>query len=143
MKSLKNSQHYKDVLQELNYDFGNYYLFDKYIVAEIFEDVIYTWDDYGSKVIEDLCMVYEDRITDVVYLSNRVNNYAVKPTDWLKLYKNQYTMKGYGIISYTEKGFLNAFLEKFFVKCTFNRFKSLEKAIEWAKEYSDTTAVAC
>ncbi len=109
------------------------------------EGVIVNWEQHGKRIVDDISQFYENRNDNpqnIVYISNRVNSYSVKPTDWLKFYKNNHSMKAYGIVSYDDTGFLNALLEKLFVKTDFNRYGSLERAIEWAKTLAITRSLA-
>ncbi|MFD2562127.1 hypothetical protein [Aquimarina rubra] len=141
MQYLKDSTYYKDAIQELNYPFGDFYLFDGFVIGEIKEDMVITWDDHAKKLVEDLTYFYDHNGENVVYITNRVHSYAVKPSDWIKFYKSDYKMKGYGIVSYTRKGLLNSLIEKLFIKSNFKSFESLEEAIHWAKSLA-TSSVA-
>lgn len=136
MKSLRETEYYQEAIHEIKYPFGTYFLFDGFVVAEINEDILFTWDDYGKKIAEDLHNLYDGEIKDMIYLTNRINTYSVKPADWLKFFKNNYKLRGYGVISYTTIGFSNALLEKLFINASFKRFKSIDKAISWAKVLS-------
>lgn len=145
MKSLKNTAHYGDVLHEINYSFGNYYLFENFVIAEMHEGIIANWEQHGKQIINDINQFYTkngDCTENIVYISNRINSYSVKPADWLKFYNNNHSMKAYGIVSYNDTGFFNALLERLFIKSAFNRFGSLERAIDWAKTLSMTKALA-
>ena len=135
LTSIKNTLFYKEVLFELNYPFGNYFIFNGFIIAEINEDVVYSWDKHGKLVAEHVYRLLEDDTAHTFYLTNRINRYSVKPTDWLKFFRFGYNIAGYGVISYTEKGFANALLEKLFIKKPMKRFKSLETAIDWVKTF--------
>lgn len=112
-------------------------MFENFIVAEINEDVVYNWEEHGKIVSDDISSLYENNGMDLIYLTNRINAYAVQPSDWLKFYKNSFKLKGYGIINYTETGYFNSILEKIFTPSTFRNFTSLEDAIAWAKQSSN------
>lgn len=142
VEKLKDSAFYHEAIHELNYSFGNYYLFDCFIIAEVNEDVIFTWENHGKRVTEDLTNLYDNNGQDFVLITHRINAYSVMPTDWIKFFTHSYKLKGYAIVSYTKAGFLNASLEKMFMKTHVKRFKSLENAIEWAKEISNSKPMA-
>ncbi len=142
MGRLKDSIFYRQANSELAYDFGSFYLFDSFVVSEINEDVIFSWDKHGKKVTEDIANLYEQNGKRIVFISNRINSYSVIPSDWLKFYKHSYKLKAYGIVSYTKTGFFNAVLEELFVSASFKRFTSLENAILWAKDFSKTQTMA-
>jgi len=140
MRYVKNSEFYRDAIHELNYTFGDFYLFEEFVIGEFKEDVLVTWDDHAKILVEDLTNLYDHNGENIVYITNRVHSYAVKPSDWLKFYKSDYKMRGYAIVSYTPKGLLNTLLEKLFIKSRFRSFESLEEAINWAKSLSKKIA---
>jgi len=137
MMSLKNSPYFNEAFNELNYSFGNYYLFETFVVAEINEDIVYKWEEHGKQVAADISNLYSSNGKNLTYLTNRINNYAVQPADWVKFYKNSFKLKGYGIINYTETSYFNGFLEKLFFNAKFRNFTSLDDAIVWAKQIPD------
>ena len=136
MQKLKKTAFYREAIHEINYPFGNYYLFDGFVVAEVNEDVIFTWEHHGKTVTEDLTHLYDTNGQNVVFITNRVNPYSVKPADWIHFFRHSYKLKGYAVVSYSKTAYLNALLEKLFMKTNFKRFQSLEHAIEWAKSIS-------
>lgn len=133
MGYLKDSSFYKDAIHEFSYSYGTYYLFDTFVVAEINEGVVYSWEDHAKPIVERLAHLYDQNGENIVYISNRVHSYAVKPSDWLKFFKNNYALKGYAIVGYTSKGIFNSLIEKLFVRSSFESFNTLEDAIAWAK----------
>jgi len=137
MQYVRDSIFYQDAIHELNYSFGDFYLFDRFVIGEFKEDTVVTWDDHAKLLVEDLTNLYDHDGSNVVYITNRVHRYAVKPSDWIKFYKSDYRMKGYAIVSYTPKGLLNSLIEKLFIKSKFKSFESLEEAIHWAKSLSE------
>ncbi|WP_299253522.1 hypothetical protein [uncultured Aquimarina sp.] len=137
MQYVKDSICYQDAIHELNYSFGDFYLFDRFVIGEFKEDTVVTWDDHAKLLVEDLTNLYDHDGSNVVYITNRVHRYAVKPSDWLKFYKSDYKMKGYAIVSYTPKGLLNSLIEKLFIKSNFKSFESIEEAIHWAKSLTE------
>ncbi|AXT49472.1 hypothetical protein D1818_01045 [Aquimarina sp. BL5] len=137
MQYVKDSIFYQDAIHELNYSFGDFYLFDRFVIGEFKEDTVVTWDDHAKLLVEDLTNLYDHDGSNVVYITNRVHRYAVKPSDWIKFYKSDYRMKGYAIVSYTPKGLLNSLIEKLFIKSKFKSFESLEEAIHWTKSLTE------
>lgn len=134
MKSLKESIFYRDSLHVLNYDFGDFYLYDKFIVAEFNDGEVVSWDAVGKILVEDIRGIYGPKSKELIYLSNRVNKYSVIPSDWIKFKRNNCNIKGYGIISYSNRSYLNALLERLFVNTKLRFFNSLDSAITWACE---------
>lgn len=134
MSKVKDSRFYRDAFQELNYPFGDFYLFEYFVIAEIKEDVIFNWKDHAKKLVEDLSNLYEDDVKNLVYISNRVNDYSVIPSDWIHFFKYSYSLKGYYIVSKGGKALHNTLLEKLFFKGKMRTFNDLDKAIIWAKK---------
>tara|TARA_R110001583_G_scaffold883_5_gene7947 strand:+ start:791 stop:1243 length:453 start_codon:yes stop_codon:yes gene_type:complete len=141
VKRLKDTPYYHRAIHEINYSFGDFYLFDTFIVGEIHENVHASWKDHGRLITEELSNLYDNNGKDLVYISNRVNDYSLVPTDWKKFFKMSYNLKAYGIISYTKTGYFNAMLERMFVNTKLRWFNSLEDAIQWVGEISDSNVL--
>ncbi len=138
MGSIKNSVFYQDAIQEINYPFGNYYLFENFVVGEINKDVVFTWHNHAKIVVEELTELYDQNGKDLVYITNRIHPYSVVPSDWINFYKSKYLLKGYAIVSYNQKGLLNTLLEKLFMRNKLQSFDNLTDAIVWAKNLTKT-----
>ena len=139
MGFVKDSSFYHDAIQILEYPWGDYYMFSTYIVSEIKEGVVYTWDDHAAPVVKELSELYDQKGENLVLIANRVHSYSVKPSDWIKFFKSDYKLKGYAIVTYSRKGFITSLIEKLFMRSTFQSFDNLEEAIAWAKEITNTT----
>lgn len=111
---------------------GVFYFLDGIVISEIDEGVTFTWEE-AEKVIEAAKAVYGQTL-DVCYISNRVNKYSIKPSDWLTFYKSYYRLKGYAVVTKSENSWFNALMEKLFLKTEINRFDNLYEAIDWAKQ---------
>ncbi len=133
MGYVKDSSFYHDAIQELEYSWGTYYLFDTFIISEINEGVVYTWDDHAKPLVEELSELYDQKGENLVLISNRVHSFSVKPSDWIKFFKSGYKLKGYAIVSYTRRGLITSLIEKLFMRNSFQSFDNLEGAIAWAK----------
>lgn len=138
MKKLRDTPYYYRAIHEINYSFGDFYLFDTFIVGEFHEDVHISWNEHGKMIAEELSNLYDNNGKDLVYISNRVNDYSLVPTDWKKFFKLSYNLKAYGIVSYTKTGYFNAMLERMFVNTKLRWFNSLEDAIAWVDHISNT-----
>jgi archaellum biogenesis ATPase FlaH len=128
MQKLADTPHYKKAFQELNYDFGDFYLFENLVVAEIKSDIVFNWENHAKQVVTEISNLYEDNGKNIIYISNRINEYSVVPSDWLNFFKYSNTLKGYAIISQNQ----SHILEKLFFKSKMRRFNTLDKAIAWA-----------
>lgn len=136
MQYLKDTIFYQEAIQEINYDFGNYYLFETFVIAEINEDVVYTWKHHGKKVVEELSHIYDNNGENLVYITNRIHAYSVVPSDWINFFKLSYTLKGYAVVSNNQSTLFNSALEKLFMRSKLNKFTTLEDAVVWAKSLS-------
>lgn len=125
--------HLADLVEDVLIDeYGIYYFFDGFVVSEINEGVTYTWE--ASQALINAAYEHYGPNPNVCYISNRINQYSIKPTDWLKFFKNNNQLNGYATVSYNEKNWLNALIEKAFMFTKVERFKSLEDAIAWARQ---------
>ena len=132
LKKFKHSPFYEKPLHILSYDFGEFYLYENYIVGEIKEGVLFSWKEQGEFLAFEFKSIYHEKFNDLKYISNRICKYSVIPSDWIKFARCNYNFSGYGIVNYTKTGYFNALLEKVFVP-KLKTFSSLQKAIEWAK----------
>ncbi|MDF0706799.1 hypothetical protein [Flagellimonas okinawensis] len=78
-------------------------------------------------------MAYEvlGKSKPIAYISNRINNYSVVPTDWLKFYKHRHQLEYYSIVAYNSSGLANVVLEKMFFPNKIRQFSKVEDAIKW------------
>ncbi|GAA4278636.1 hypothetical protein [Aquimarina mytili] len=142
MKSIKDTPFYLDAIQVLNYDYGEFYLFDSFVVGEVHKDIVFTWKDHAKAVVEEITSLYDQNGKDLVYITNRINQYSVVPSDWLHFFKYSYSLKGYGIVSYNQKGMLNTVFEKLFMRSKLQNFDNLNDAIIWARNLKSKTKAA-
>lgn len=138
MKRIKEYHFYKKPLHILNYDFGDFYLYDTFIVGEVKEDVVISWEAQGKFLVDEFLSIYQDKSQDLIYISHRINDYSVVPSDWLKFKNHDVKFRGYGIVSYTKRGFFNGMLEKVFMP-KLQTFTSLKEALVWAKSFETIT----
>lgn len=130
MKSIKESIHYKEAIQELNFPFGDFYLFDSYVVSEIKADIVFNWKEHAEQVVKEIDYLYDGKSKNLVYISNRIHHYTVVPSDWLKFFSYSFKLKGYAIVGKSK----NSLLEKLFVQSSFRNFNQLDEAVAWAKK---------
>lgn len=133
MLSLKETKFYENVLKEINYPFADIYIFEGFVVSEIKEGVVFSWEDHAKRIVADIVNFTNNNGTEIVYLSHRIHSYSLKPMDWLYFYKNRFNLKGYGVIGYNSFSFLNTVVENLFFSKKIRRFGDLETAIQWAK----------
>jgi len=135
MQSIKHTKLYSKVLRELNYKFGDIFIFDGFVISEISEGVSFSWENHAYPIIKDVTEFTKCDGSDLIYLSHRIYSYSLVPQDWLKFFKNNFSVKGYGIIGYSEVSFVNTVIENLFFKKKIRRFTSIEAAVQWARSF--------
>ena len=111
-------------------EFGNFYIFDKYIIGEVHEGEHVGWD--AVKILID--RVYEhfgSSDIDIAYISNRIHSYSLQPKDWLNFYRERHKIKSFSIVAYNKLGAMNIALERIFSKAPIKNFSNLEAAVDW------------
>ncbi|PPK96412.1 hypothetical protein LY01_00232 [Nonlabens xylanidelens] len=136
MQSIKDSVFYGEVLKELNYSFGDFYLFDGFFVSEIKSGTDFSWEN-AKVAIEDITPFYQSDGSDVVYISNRINDYNVKPVDWFKFTMYAFKLHGYGIVVKNKLARKNANFESIFIPVKFKTFNDVFEAIQWVAIIND------
>lgn len=136
MISIKHSSLYLEVLKELNYSFGDVFIFDGFVVSEIKDGINFSWNDHAQYIVEDISCFLGTDGSELIYISNRVNSYAVVAIDWLKFFKHQYVLKGYYIVADGKLSKLNLMVEELFFKKKIKHFDSIYSAINWVRNDS-------
>lgn len=112
-------------------DHGNFYFMDGIIISELNEGITYTWEE-AKKVIDYAIKFYGENYS-VSYISNRVNKYSIKPSDWLNFNKKQLRLNSYAVVTNSESSWYNALMEKLFSKTEIKRFDNLYESIKWCQ----------
>jgi hypothetical protein len=137
MNSIKQSLFHDEMLKELHYTFGSFYLFNGFVVSEIKEGVDFSWKQ-AKILIEDVASFYDTNGNDIVYISHRIHKYNVKPVDWLKFASYALKLKGYAIVVNNALESRNANFESLFVRSKFKIFTNCLEAVQWAATISET-----
>ncbi|WP_036381124.1 hypothetical protein [Muricauda sp. MAR_2010_75] len=129
-KTVKEIDYFKNIREIRECDFGVFYFFDGLVISEIKEGVVFNWT-MAKKIIN---IAYEilGKDNPIAYISNRIHNYSVIPTDWLKFYKNRHQLEFYSVVAYNKGGLSSIVLEKMFFKDNIRQFSDLENAIKWS-----------
>lgn len=136
MTSVKQTNLYSEVIKELNYPFADIFIFDGYVISEIAQGVNLSWNNHAKHIVEDVSCYLGTDGRDIIYISNRINSYAVMAVDWLKFFKSNYYLKGYYVVSSGPTGRINLMVENLFFKNKIKSFSSLYEAVNWAKKGS-------
>lgn len=133
MESVENTKFNAEVIKKLSYPFGHIYIFEGFVVSELDEGIIYSWDNQGKVLAKDLARLLGTNGTNLYYISNRINDYSVIPSDWTKYFNSKYTLKAYCVVSQSKMGIINAKVEGLFFKSEIKHFKTIDEAISWVK----------
>jgi hypothetical protein len=134
MISVKQTNLYSEVLKELNYSFGNVFIFNGFIISEMNQGINVSWSNHAKQIVEDVSCYLGTDGSDIIYISNRINSYAVMAADWLKFFKSNYDLKAYYIVSNNPTSKINFVVENLFFKNKIENFNSLYEAVNWAKK---------
>jgi hypothetical protein len=138
--SIKQTEIYTSVLKELNYPFGDIFIFDGFVVSEIKQGINFSWKEHARYIVEDVSCYLGTDGRDIIYISNRIHSYAVVALDWLAFFKNHYFLRGYFVVSSSKLSRLNMLIEELFFKNKIKNFDSIFEAVNWAKK--ETVEVA-
>lgn len=126
----ENSKYFKLLKHsKVEFSFGTFYLFDRFIISELNEGIHFDWD----KILEVIGFAqdhYGENI-NIGYISNRVNSYSIEPQLWINFNNEFGFIVASAIVSYTDFNFMNTTIEKSFSKKSIKRCSSLTEAIEW------------
>ena len=130
MQRVRDLTIFKRIKEVREYEFGVFYFFDGLVISEMSEGATFDWDK-AEKIIS---VAYEILGKDkpVAYISNRIHDYSVVPTDWLKFYKNRHHLEFYSIVAYNKSGLASVILEKMFFRNKIRQFSDLEDAVQWS-----------
>ncbi|SHI58713.1 hypothetical protein SAMN05216261_1186 [Algibacter luteus] len=134
MISIVNTELYKDCLKEINYSFGNVFIFKEFVISQFCRGEVISWENQIKLMVEDIGAFYNSDGSDVVYISNRINSYSLVAADWLKFYKSNYKVKAYCVVSQNKAGYLNSMIEKLFFKKEIRHFSNLYEAVNYVKQ---------
>ncbi|MFS4482608.1 hypothetical protein ACKGJY_06295 [Hyunsoonleella sp. 2307UL5-6] len=134
MISVKDSNIYKDVIKELNYNFADVFVFENFVISEIKEGIVFNWEDHAKLIIKDVIAVLDTDGSDLTYVSNRIHSYSVMPQDWVKFFKNEYSLKGYCVISDKKTSMLSFMVESLFFNNRMKRFTNIYEAVNYLQK---------
>ena len=125
----KDSVYANTEFLECSFNFGTLYLLPNIIVTEFNEGIMFTYDN-AVEFIDIVDDFYKSK-SNVFYISNRINSYAVNPLDWIKINKKFKNLKAIGIVQpdRLSKRFFN--IEKMFCPRKIEAFDSLDEAMKW------------
>lgn len=110
-------------------------LYDKYIISQIKEDVVFGFDELNWLVMV-IDQYYPDNKLRIGYISNRVNKYNLQPTIYkhISLFPKVISL---AMVCYTPLSAKNALYEKKFQQKKFEIFSKIEDAIYWTLQQQE------
>ncbi|WP_431126795.1 hypothetical protein [Flagellimonas flava] len=130
MQRVREITFFKNIREIREYDFGVFYFFDGLVISEIKEGVVFNWSMAQKAIDAAYEVIGQDR--PIAYISNRIHNYSVVPTDWIKFYTHRHKLELYSVVAYNKSGLASIILEKMFFRNNIRQFSDLETAINWS-----------
>ncbi len=125
--------------KKVSFSFGDFFFFNKFLVAEIYEGVHFSWDKV-LKLVKEIYKHYGEDFK-IAYISNRVNSYSIEPVTWMRLRENGHNfVTAIALVSYNEISVKMATLEKVFASASLKRCNSLAEAINWVNTLKEFRA---
>ena len=129
-KSVEESK-YRDYFQrKLVFKFGNFYIFDQYVIGEIADGVHFNWS-LAQEVVNAVYDHFGTTDIKMAYISNRIHSYSVQPKDWIEFFRERHTIKCIAVVAYNKLGWMSVVLEKIFSNAPIKKFRSLDAAVDW------------
>ena len=117
-----------DLKDKLETEIGDLFFYPDLVIVEAKEGVTLSYKTAFSILLKALQLT---GLKPFVYISNRINSYAVDPNDY-KYFNKISSLKAMAIVSKLESARQNAMLEKAFFKKDLEIFDDLNEAYEWA-----------
>jgi len=117
------------MIDELIFDFCTMSIYDDHLIVVMKAGITIT--PSHNKVLLNIVDTYY-RKKKFVYITNRINSYAVNPTVYYETSKIE-ELVGFAVVSKDFKAKSNAEVEKLFFNKPFEVFKTIEEAIAWGK----------
>ncbi|MEO0573114.1 MAG: hypothetical protein AAF039_15510 [Bacteroidota bacterium] len=130
MKRVKDIPFFKRIREIREYQFGTFYFFEGLVIGELNGGITFGWE-MGKRAIDAAKEIFGEDLP-IAYISNRINDYYVVPTDWGKFFKNRHQLDFYCVVGETKGSFASLVMERMFFKNSIKQFTDLEKAIEWS-----------
>jgi hypothetical protein len=121
--------------EKLALDFGTNYLFENFVIMEVNEGVHFNHDKLS--ILLTAITAHYGFNKKLAYIANRVNSYSIDPILWSYFDQKDNMLVAASIVSYSERSFMNATIEKQLSAISLKRSKSLEEAVSWVQGLSE------
>ena len=115
--------------EKLTLAFGDFYLLDKYIIAEFNEGIHLDWEKI--QILSTELIKHYGYGLKIGYINNRVHPYSLDPHLWTNFDQEFGFVIASAIVVYDDISYMNATLEKQFTSNSLKRCSSLEEALHW------------
>jgi len=117
--------------KKIKFLFGEFYLFNNFIIGELFAGVHFDFDKV-KLVVAEVNNFYKKEFK-IVYIANRINPYSTDPQTWPKFQKkgNNF-INATALVIYSKMGSKVADFEKGVSKTQIKTFYCLDDAVNWA-----------
>ncbi|WP_347926304.1 hypothetical protein [Pontimicrobium sp. SW4] len=125
----KNSKYFNSNYKILSLKFGDFYLHENYVIAEIAEGV-----HIDKSKIEDLIILLVDHYGEnlkIGYIFNNINSYSIDSRQWINFNNDYNFIIASAIIFYNGISYINASIEKRLSKNSIKRCNNLDEALFW------------
>lgn len=130
MKRVKDLDLFKHIREIREFEFGVFYYFDGLVIGEVKEGVLMTWK-MAEKAVKAATEIYGEDMP-IAYISNRIHDYSIVASDWIKFYKNRHQLDFYSVVGNTNGSFASVMMERTFFKNSIRQFTDLEEAVKWS-----------
>ena len=114
---------------KITLSFGDFYLLDNYIIAELHDGTHLDWSKM-QELATELIRHYGFELK-IGFIANRVNSYSSDPHVWTLFDQEFGFIIATAIVVYDDISYMNATLEKQLSSTSLKRCSSLEEAIHW------------
>ncbi|WP_298538561.1 hypothetical protein [uncultured Aquimarina sp.] len=108
-------------------DFGFIEIYEDYIKVTMNEGITVS-PEHNDVLLEMVHKHYNNK--PFLYITHRINSYAVNPTIYLETAKIQ-NLAGFAVVSNDPRQKIQTKLEKAFFNKEFRQFDTMESALEW------------
>ncbi|OUR91041.1 hypothetical protein A9Q87_11225 [Flavobacteriales bacterium 34_180_T64] len=128
---------YSELLKhsKIEFPFGEFYLCDKFVIAELYEGIHFNW--YKIEQVVDILREHYGDTIKIGYISNRINSYSIDPKLWVDFQEQYGFIVASAIVTFNEFGYMNATIEKRFSEPSLKRCINLDEAINWIKNLKE------
>ncbi len=118
----------------LKYPFGEIFIYANYMIAYMKEGITVTVN--LNDILKDIVNTYFPN-KPFVYITFRVNSYAVDPDIYIETSKIK-NLAGFAVVFGSEFAINNVDIEKMFLNKPFEFFYNLDEAIAWSNKLCTT-----